>query len=380
MTDSPAERRRITGLLKQAAIDLGFSRVGIAPAVEPLGYERFRRWLDDGLHGTMRYLDERREAYAHPRHVLDGVRSVVMLTLDYRTAEPPTVEPGQGRVSRYAWGTRDYHDTIRDRLHRLADRLRSWVPDALTRGIVDTAPLLERDFARLAGLGWQGKNTLLISKSAGSWFFLAALLTDVSLEIDRPHESDHCGTCTACLDACPTEAFPQPGVLDARRCVSYLTIELRGAIPRELRPGIGDRVFGCDDCQEVCPWQSKSSVSSAEEFRPDPSLHPLELLTLFTIDDAEFRRRFRRTPLWRAHRDGLLRNAAIVLGNARLIGAVPTLIGALDESSSTIRGAAAWALGEIGAAEGLAALRRRLAIETDEQVRDELHAALRTKA
>ena len=203
----------------------------------------------------------------------------------------------------------------------MADCLRDRVPEARVRGVVDTAPLLEREFAQLAGLGWVGKNTLLINRHEGSWFFLAALLTDIELVYDASQETDHCGICRACLDACPTAAFPRPYVLDASRCISYLTIELRDAVPDELRPGIGEWVFGCDICQDVCPWNSRSPVSQHAEFLPVGDRNPIDLIGLFDLDEAAFRERFRHTPLWRPRRRGILRNAAIVLGNR------PTLTG-----------------------------------------------------
>jgi epoxyqueuosine reductase len=374
---SPVE---LTAALKSHALALGFGLVGVAPAVDARGAARLGEWLDRGYAGEMRYLHDRREAYAHPRHVLEGVRSVVMLGLHYRTAEPTPLEAGQGKVARYAWGTADYHDLIRERLHDLADHLRQLAPTATTRGIVDTAPLLEREFAQLAGLGWVGKNTLLLNRDAGSYFFLAALLTDVELAYDAPHESDHCGTCTACLDACPTDAFPQAGVLDASRCISYLTIELRDHIPAELRPGMGDWLFGCDVCQEVCPWNRFAPVSELAELQPLESMNPLELSQLFSLTDDDFRRRFRKTPLWRPHRDGLLRNAAIVLGNQGESSALPALELGLNEDAPLVRAAAAWAIGRIAAAHGNSGARRllsaRAGIEEDPAVRTEITEAL----
>ena len=201
-------------------------------------------------------------------------------------------------MSRYAWGDADYHDLIHERLARLGRVASpSECRPRRVRGVVDTAPLLEREFAQLAGLGWVGKHTLLINRQQGSWFFLAALLTDVELSYDAPHETDHCGTCRACLDACPTGAFPQPYVLDATRCISYLTIELRDAVPAELRSGIGDWLFGCDVCQDVCPWNSRAPLSRQAEFVPREDSNPIDLISLFELDDAAFRERFRHTPL-----------------------------------------------------------------------------------
>jgi len=265
--------------------------------------------------------------------------------MNYRTEEPERAEPGEGRISRYAWGTADYHDLIHSRLRQLSGRLLAWAPDARVRGVVDTAPLLERDFARLAGLGWIGKNTLLLNRQAGSWFYLAALLTDRELDYDTPHETDHCGSCRACLDACPTQAFPQPYVLDATRCISYLTIELRTAIPPDLRPLVGDWLFGCDVCQEVCPWNRRAPCSNEPSFAPVPERNPQGLAELFFWTEAEFRDGFRHTPLWRAKRRGVLRNAAIILGNQRANSAIPALSRGLCDPDSLVREACAWALG-----------------------------------
>lgn len=337
----------LTNALKTEAERLGFGPVGVSAAVEPTGISRFRQWLDAGYGGTMRYLDDRFEAYAHPRHVLEGVRSLMIMALRYRTVEPPaTVEPGHGRVSRYAWGV-DYHDVLHERLHALADFLRAQRPEAKVRGVVDSAPLLEREFAQRAGLGWIGKHTLLLNREVGSWFFLSALLTDQELAYDTATETDHCGTCTACLDACPTDAFVAPYVLDATKCLSYTTIELREPIPMELRAGQGDWVFGCDVCQDVCPWNRKVPAVDEPEFVPLEGMNPLDLVALFVLDDDAFRRRFRNTPLWRAKRRGLLRNAAIVLGNQRATHALPALRRGLTDAEPLIREACEWAIAKI---------------------------------
>jgi len=367
---------RLTHDLKQRASELGFSLCGICPAVSPPGVARLDDWLAAGYAGQMLYLADRREAYSHPNRVLDGARSIVMLAMNYRTAEPAVPLDGQARVSRYAWGGTDYHDLIRDRLNTLADFLHSRVPSARVRGVVDTAPLLEREFAQLAGLGWIGKNTLLLNREHGSWFFLAALLTEVELAYDAAQETDHCGTCRACLDACPTAAFPQPYVLDASRCISYLTIELREAIPNELRPGLGDWLFGCDICQEVCPWNSRAPLSREAACAPRKDSNPIDLIGLFDLDDAAFRERFRHTPLWRPKRRGILRNAAIVLGNRPTLQAIPALIRGLNDSEPLVRAACAWALGRYPQPAAHQALVLRRDIESDSDVRREIEAAL----
>jgi epoxyqueuosine reductase len=362
--------------LKNEAARQGFSLFGVTPAISPAGAARLDEWLAAGFAGQMHYLADRRAAYDHPRHVLDGARSVVMLTMEYESQEPAATVPGQGRVSRYAWGAVDYHDLVRERLNQLADWLRERAPSALVRGVVDTAPLMEREFAQLAGLGWIGKHTLLLNRQHGSWFFLAALLTDLELKYDAPHETDHCGTCRACLDACPTDAFPQPYVLDASRCISYLTIELKEAIPLELREGIGDWLFGCDVCQEVCPWNSHAAILPNVEFSPLPENNPVDLIGLLELDAAAFRARFRNMPLWRPKRRGILRNAAIVLGNRPTPAALPVLRQALDDSEPLVRGAVAWALGRYPEAEAGETLERRLPIEEDPDVRSEIYSAL----
>ncbi len=265
---------------------------------------------------------------------------------------------------------------IRQRLDALADALLKLAPHARVRGVVDTAPLLEREFAQLAGLGWIGKNTLLLNKQAGSWFFLAALLTDCELTPDAPHETDHCGTCRACLDACPTEAFVDAYVLDARKCISYLTIELRGPIPQPLRSGMGDWLFGCDVCQDVCPWNHRAPQSTVAEFAPAAGMNPVDPAELFELDDEQFRRRFRHTPLWRSKRRGILRNAAIVLGNRRDPATLPALAQALADVEPLVRGAAAWRVGQFQLAEARQLLVARQAVETDPDVLAEIAAAL----
>jgi epoxyqueuosine reductase len=336
----------VTSRLKREAQRLGFALAGACPAVSPAGLSRFHEWLDSGFAGEMRYLPARKAAYEHPRHILKGVRSLLILALPYRTAEPAVLTVGQGRVSRYAWG-HDYHDLMWRRLDELAAWLKSRAPGCRVRGIVDTAPLMEREFAQLAGLGWIGKNTLLLNRELGSWFFLAALLSDVELDYDEPYSADHCGTCTACLDACPTDAFVAPYVLDARKCISYLTIEHKSQIPMELREGIGEWLFGCDVCQDVCPWNTRTgnaAQTNEPALQPAEDMNPIDLAALFDLDDEAFRRRFRHTPFWRAKRRGLLRNAAIVLGNRPTPSAIPALEKGLNDPEPLVREACAWAL------------------------------------
>ena len=336
--------------LKAKALELGFDLCGIAAAARPEGFDWLRRWLDRGFAGEMDYIPRRESAYEHPRGVLPAVRSVVMLAMNYHVKVDDTLESAaSGRVARYAAGSRDYHEVLRERLKQLADFLHAERPGCRTRGCVDTAPLLERDFAKLAGLGWFGKNTMLLNKRLGSFFFLAALLTDVELQADEPHHTSHCGTCTRCLDACPTNAFVEPYVLDARKCISYLTIELRDQpIPAELRSQMGDWVFGCDVCQDVCPWNRKAPVSREPGFAPRAELNPADLEWLLALDDAGFETAFVGTPMHRTGRAALLRNAAIALGNTGDERTIPALQKALHDAEPLVRGVAAWALERLG--------------------------------
>ncbi|MDG2223041.1 MAG: tRNA epoxyqueuosine(34) reductase QueG [Rubripirellula sp.] len=335
---SPDSLRQV---LQDQARELGFEQFAVAPAVESAGYSNLLRWIDAGYAAEMDYFRNRQDAYRHPDSVLPGVRSIIVLTLPYAAATESLLEVGEGRIARYVWDHDDYHDIIHPKLKKLCRVIRESGTEASARGVVDTAPLMEREIAQLAGLGWRGKNTLLINKHQGSYFFLACVLTNLELPIDSPHSSSHCGTCTACLDACPTNAFPQAGVLDASRCISYLTIEHRESIPAELRDGIGDWLFGCDVCQQVCPWNRRPSRFAE---RPAMPLDRISLRELFDLDDETFRERFRKTPLWRARRRGILRNAAIVLGNSGDQQSRAALQKGCHDEEALIREACQWAL------------------------------------
>jgi epoxyqueuosine reductase len=367
----------VTDQLKAEAMRLGFDLAETCPAAAPGSLDHFRRWLADGHAGRMYYMVKRAGAYAHPRHVLDGVQSILMLGVNYRSVEPALPGPAQGKISRYAWGD-DYHDLIRDRLHQLADFHRRLTPGVSVRGVVDTAPLLEKDFAQQAGLGWIGKNTLLLNKRFGSRLFLAGLLTTERLDFDRPNPAaGSCGSCRACLDACPTGALIEPYRLDSRRCISYLTIELRDSIDRSFRDGLDGRLFGCDACQDVCPWNRATPVTTHQAFHPKPETNPVDLVDLFRLDESGFRARFRRTPLWRPLRCGLLRNAAIALGARRDDRGLPGLLHGLGDAEPLVRSACAWALGRSEHPSARAALQTRLSIETHDAVKREIEHALR---
>jgi len=359
--------------LREAATRQGFTLFGIAPAVPMPGYPNLLSWIEAGYAGNMDYFANRQQAYEHPRGVLEGAKSVIALAYPYDAADPLPVASGQGMIARYVWSGVDYHDIIHPKLKQLCQILLSESPESRARGVVDTAPLLEREIAKQAGLGWTGKNTLLLNKHQGSYFFLACVLSNLQMPYDQPHETSHCGTCRACLDACPTQAFPEPGVLDASRCISYLTIEHRDAIPVGLRDDIGDWLFGCDICQEVCPWNHKTTQRAT---RPDSALDTLELSQLFQWNEEEFRQRFRKTPLWRTRRSGILRNAAIVLGNQKCESGLPALTLGLRDEQAGVRGASAWALGKIGGDRAIMTLKSRRSAERDPNVLEEIDMAL----
>ncbi len=341
-----ADPALIAAQLRAEARRLGFSRVGITSLVEPPHHEAFRGWLARGLAGPLgewmdRHEPLRRSAVA----LLDGAASVVMLATDHATLpDSRGCPPGQGRVARYAWGD-DYHDLLRARVNDLSVWLESCVPGCRTRGVVDSAPIAERDFAWAAGLGWFGKNTMLIDPKAGSYFLLTAFLTDVVLPADGPLQTDHCGTCTACLDACPTGALPEPGVLDAARCISAITVESQAPVALDLRPGMGDWIFGCDICQEVCPWNRHAPGSSELTFQPRGGEATLSLAGLLSLDEQAFRKRFKGSAIKRAKRTGLLRSAAIALGNQPDLASFRALAAAAGDADPVIREAAEWALG-----------------------------------
>ncbi len=338
----------VTGELKTQAEQLGFALQGACAAVTPTGLHHFFQWLEQGYGGSMKYLYDRRDAYQSPSYVLEGTRSLLVLGMHYGGGEPRPVTAGQGKVARYAWGTLDYHDLIHKRLRQLKQFHQQILPEESCRGIIDTAPLLEKDFAQKAGIGWIGKNTMLINRGQGSYFFLAVLLTTAELAYDAPIEREHCGVCTACLDACPTDAFPSPFVLDARRCISYLTIEHRDLIDDELKSNMQDWAFGCDVCQEVCPYNHRGSLASEPDLQATVQHNRLDLSTLFEMDEQRFRLTFRKTPLWRTKRDGLLRNAAIVLGNQRSHQHLMLLKQTAENSDSAmVRDACKWAIEQI---------------------------------
>lgn len=366
---------------------LGFDLVGIAPAAPSEHLPFYREWLDAGRHGEMGYL-ARPDAVARRadlRATLPDVRSVIVVGLNYFPGddEAPERDSGRGVVARYARG-RDYHRVLKGKLLRLAERVEAHASGSVrARAYVDTGPVLERDLARRAGLGWFGRSTMLVHPRRGSWFFLGVLLLDLELGPDEPFEADHCGSCARCVEACPTGALrgrDEHGapVIDAPRCISYLTIEQRGPIPLELRPALGNRIFGCDICQEVCPFNGPKFVRPASDpdLAPRPEMSAPRLVELIGMDDEAWDRFSRGSAVRRAGRAGFLRNVAVALGNWGSEEAVPALARALLDREPLVRGHAAWALGRIGSTAARDALSARLSVEGDDYVREELERAL----
>ena len=377
--------REMSERIRSRAREMGFGAVGVAP-VRPSDYgDAYARWIAQGMHGEMAYL-AREDAVAKrrdPAVLVPGARSAVVVALEYFNADAQpesAADPSRGIVARYARND-DYHELMKERLIALQDWINAELLPAQGRAYVDTGAVLERELAQRAGLGWYGRNTMLIQPRQGSYWFLGVILLDVELACDAPFQKEHCGTCSACLSACPTGALlarDETGAprMDARRCISYLTIELRGPIPRDLRPLIGNRVYGCDICQEVCPWNRFASVSAEPAFLAREGLDGPRLIEWMTRTQAEFSARFKNSPIKRTKRRGLLRNVAVALGNWGAPEAVPALAAALNDEEPLVRGHAAWALGRIPDARSVDALRARRAVEDDAWVLSEIKSSL----
>ena len=365
----------LTAQIVGEALAVGFDTCGVAAVEQIEAAPRLRQWLADGMHGSMAWIERSVDKRTDPCEVVPGARSVLLATSSYFVEDEPSSDPARACISRYAWGE-EYHEVLGGRMQRLYERVQELVPAVQGRWYVDTGPVLEKAWAERAGLGWIGKHTNLIDERCGSWFFLAALVLDVELQPGVP-PPDRCGSRTACIDVCPTDAIVAPYVLDARRCISYLTIENRGPIPMEYRDAIGNRVFGCDDCQEVCPWNRYATLSHhAQEFAPRPENHQPWLADLLELSQEQFSRRFRRSPIKRAKRAGLLRNVAVALGNSGDREQVQPLLRALTDSEPLVRGHAAWALGKLGGDAARNGLHEAANVESDDYVAGELRAAL----
>ena len=395
--------------IKEYAYKLGFDSAQITtakalPEAERIIKERIAQGLMEGLPW---FTAERSEVSCHPDALLPGAQSIITLAMFYLTQQPDEMQDdmARGRISRYAWGT-DYHELIKPKLQQFAAWLREYARGELSNGVetrlfVDTGRMVDRAVAQRAGLGWYGKNTNILTKGWGSWVFLAEIVTNLPLQTDTPVKTN-CGSCEICLHACPTQALPAPYVLDNTRCISFLTIELRGSIPLELRPLMGNLIFGCDICQEVCPvnivaekrlgfrntagsntadvlqnGQSPIKIKPRAEFKPraDVGSSP-ELIPLLSLTEEQFRERFRLSPIRRTKRRGLLRNVCVALGNSGDQRAIPALITALHDNEPLIRGHAAWALGQLGGTQAREALQEALQEECEEEVQKEMQYAL----
>jgi epoxyqueuosine reductase len=359
----------------------GFDVVGVTrPDAIPRAKERLERFLCDGQHGDMDWMARTAERRGDPRALWREVRSIVMLGLNYgSTGDPLAIlrRREQGAISVYAKGD-DYHDLIRPRLKAIARALLAQA-DGDAKVFVDTAAVMEKPLAEAAGLGWQGKHTNLVSRELGSWLFLGAIFTTLDLPPDAP-EQDHCGSCRACLDICPTAAFPAPYRLDARRCISYLTIEHKGPIPRELRAAIGNRIYGCDDCLAVCPWNKFAQAAHETKLAARPALEAPALAELARLDEAAFRALFAKSPVKRSGRDRFVRNVLIAIGNSGTPALAREAELCIGDACALVRGAAVWALGRLDPARLVAVAPSLRARESDPTVEAEWAAALDTNA
>ncbi|PDT86558.1 tRNA epoxyqueuosine(34) reductase QueG [Sinorhizobium sp. BJ1] len=370
------KRRTLTAFLKEEAAAKGFDLCRITrPDAIPDAPDRLRQFLDEGCHGTMEWMSETAERRSDPRVLWSEVRSIVLFGMNYGPDTDPLAilaKQDRGAISVYAQN-RDYHDVVKGRLKEIATRFAARAGEDV-KVFVDTAPVMEKPLAEKAGIGWQGKHTNLVSRDFGSWLFLGSLFTTADLDPDAP-ERDHCGSCRACLDVCPTGAFPAPYRIDARRCISYLTIEHKGPIDPELRPLIGNRIYGCDDCLAVCPWNKFARSASEMNLKAREDLQEPELADLLTLDDIAFRSLFSGSPVKRIGRDRFVRNVLIAAGNSgeeRFVHACKALA---RDVSPTVRAMAVWALSRLLAADDLAAFARECGRETDDEVLSEWEMA-----
>jgi epoxyqueuosine reductase len=351
---STTQMSRLSDVVKRAAEGAGFDLAGFASVVDAPELQHFSRWIAAGHAGEMEYMKSRDEQAALQRASLSRVapwaRSVIVCALNYNTSYPYSTQvqdPSRGWISRYAWSREDYHAVVMRRLKQVEAALRQAAPaesqaTLITRCYVDTGPIVERVFAKYAGVGWIGKNTCVINQKKGSWLFLGVILTSLALDPGLP-PPDRCGTCTRCIEACPTDAIIAPYQLDSNKCISYLTIEKRGSVPEDLRAGMGRHVFGCDICQDVCPWNRKAPVSSATEFEPRPGLVNPDLGWIAEMSAEDFQEVFRGSPIRRAKRTGLRRNAAIAMGNSGNREFLPLLDKLAADEDESVAESARWA-------------------------------------
>lgn len=366
----PDDKLRLTKSLEKMAREQGFAAFGIAPAtLAPVTAKRLQDWLSGGQHGDMIWMESRADERASPQTLWPEARSVIMLGMSYAPARDPfALEklPDRGRISVYAQG-KDYHDVVKKALKRTA----RWLVEnagCQVKVFVDTAPVMEKPLAEAAGLGWQGKHTNLVSRDHGSWLFLGAIYTSLEMEPSTGGR-DRCGSCSACQDICPTNAFPEPYRLDAKACISYLTIESRGPIPAQYRKAMGNHIYGCDDCLTVCPWNKFAQAAAANKaFLPRAELAAPALADLLAMDDAGFRQIFSGSPIKRSGRNRMVRNCLIAAGNSDDISLVPSITALLDDEDSAVRGSAIWALSQLDTARFDQEKQLRLSAEQDPDV------------
>ncbi|WP_316858442.1 tRNA epoxyqueuosine(34) reductase QueG [uncultured Cohaesibacter sp.] len=376
---------KLRAFLEKEARALGFADLRICRAEDAKDREALLLdFVGKNYHGSMSWMEDTLVRRAHPTNLWDDVRSVIMLGFNYGPEEDPRLlltEPEKANISVYA-RHRDYHDLIKGRLKQLSakllSRLRDSVPNGEIKVFVDTAPVMEKPLAALSGLGWQGKHTNLVSRDYGSWLFLGAIFTNLDLAPDAP-EIDRCGSCRACLDVCPTGAFPAPYQIDASRCISYLTIEHKGPIPHALRPAMGNRIYGCDDCLAACPWNKFAQSASEAKLRAREDLKAPNLEAFLVLDDAAFRQHFSGSPIKRIGRNRFMRNVLIAAGNSGQAHLADRIMAHLDDDDPLLRGASIWALGRLLTDDALRDLAcSRMDKETDEDVRVEWQLALNT--
>jgi epoxyqueuosine reductase len=364
----------LTRSIKEKALEIGFDLVGISP-VGPFPESLFfKEWLSEGFNGEMKYMERNSDRREDVRRVFPEARSVISCGLNYNTEYPYSinkVDKQRGWISRYAWGD-DYHEVIKDRLSKLLGFIREVSPVEVKALIyVDTGPVLERVYGRYGGIGWIGKNTCLINQKIGSWIFIGEIITNLELNYDSP-VPDRCGTCKRCIDACPTGALVKPYVLDSRLCISYLTIELKGKIPVELREKVGNNVFGCDICQDVCPWNRRAKSSRETSFLPRESLFNPELSSLSELTEEDFKKVFRKSPVKRAKRRGFIRNVLVAMGNSGNKRFIPHVKRLLKDADPLVRAHAVWALWKLEGKDALETIKGLLAKEHDPMVREEI--------
>jgi epoxyqueuosine reductase len=368
----------LTKSIKEKALDFGFDSVGVSPVESFPENQFYKEWLARGFAGEMKYMERDPEKREDIRNILPEGKSVISCGMNYNTDYPYSIaetDKKKGWVSRYAWGD-DYHDVMRERLLLLEEHVRGIAGKRMkSRVYVDTGPVLERVYGKYSGIGWYAKNTCLINQDIGSWIFLGEIITDIELDYDSP-VPDRCGTCTMCIDACPTDALREPYILDSNLCISYLTIEFRGKIPSGLREKMDNNIYGCDICQDVCPWNRKAKVSESESFQPRNSLYNPDLMYLSQLSIEEFRKVFKNSPAKRAKRKGFIRNVMVAMGNSGHKAFVPYIKEALKDDEALIRAHAVWALWKLEGNESSDTLSKHLNVENDNSVREEIESIL----